>query len=153
MKFIYTIVFLLSGLLFSHVAAATSCSSTCQLTEIKSYFLALDKVSRQGSSITDIDNLLALMHDDVKYIHVEYQANFDKQSWRKAFIRNLNRGAYQNTINNEKRILNNIQGNNYVAIEYSHGVIQDNGTWQQTEPLLVLFGFKDGKISLVKELW
>ena len=44
-------------------------------------------------------------------------------------------------------------GKNHIAIEYSHGVIQENNTWQQTEPLLVIFGFKGGKISLIKELW
>ncbi len=140
-------------LILSNIATASSCDSTCQLDQIKSYFSALDKVSRKGLSIEDIDSLLALMHDNVKYIHVEYEANFDKESWRKAFIRNLKRGAYQNTVKNEKCIINSILGKNHIAIEYSHGVTQENGTWQQTEPLLVLFGFTEGKISLVKELW
>lgn len=153
MTFIYKIVFFISGLVISNIAAATNCDSNCQLDQIQSYFSTLDKISRKGSSNEDIDSLLALMHDDVKYIHVEYQANFNKESWRKAFVRNLKREAYQNTVNNEIRIINTILGKNHIAIEYSHGVIQDNGLWQQTEPLLVLFGFKGGKISLIKELW
>jgi len=93
------------------------------------------------------------MHADVKYIHVEYEASFDKESWRKAFVRNLERDAYQNTNENEQRVLKAILGKNHVAVEYSHGVIQKDGTWQQKKPLLVLFGFTEGKISLVKELW
>jgi len=153
MKYIYKIGYALTCLILSNAAIASSCDSTCQLDQIKSYFSALDKVSRKGSSTKDIDSLLALMHDNVKYIHVEYEANFNKELWRKAFIRNLNRGAYQNNAKNEKRIINSILGKNYIAIEYSHGVIQESGTWQQTEPLLVLFGFTEGKISLVKELW
>jgi ketosteroid isomerase-like protein len=153
MKYISKIVIVITSLILSKTATASSCDSACQLAQVNAYFAALDKVSRKGSSIEDIDALLALTHDDVRYIHVEYEANFDKTSWRKAFIRNLKRGAYQNTAKNEKRILNSIYGKNHIAIEYSHGVIQDNGTWQKTEPLLALFGFTDGKISLVKELW
>ncbi|MFC3096147.1 nuclear transport factor 2 family protein [Alteromonas sediminis] len=135
------------------ISWASSCPSSCQLDQIKTYFSALDKISRHGSTIEDVDAFLALMHSDVNYVHVEYHANFDKASWRKAFIRNLERGAYQNTEKHEKRIIKRIFGKNHVAIEYAHGVVLENGSWQPTEPLLVLFGFKDGKISLVKELW
>jgi hypothetical protein len=153
MTYILKIGFSLTCLFLSNLAIASNCDSTCQLEQIKLYFSALDKVSRKDSSISDIDYLLALMHDDVKYIHVEYEANFNKGSWRKAFIRNLKRGAYQNTTKNEKRIINSILGKNHIAIEYSHGVTQEDGTWQKTKPLLVLFGFTEGKISLIKELW
>lgn len=153
MKYIFNIALSLACLIASNMAIAASCDSSCQLAQITSYFSALDKISRKGSSIEDIDTLLALTHDKVKYIHVEYEANFDKASWRKAFIRNLERGMYQNSDKNEKRILNVIYGKNHTAIEYSHGVIQEDGSWKQTEPLLALFGFTDGKISLVKELW
>mgnify|MGYP000291147561 CR=1 FL=1 len=153
MKFIFKIGLVLAFLILSNTTFAASCESTCQLNQINSYFAALDKISRKDSTPDDIDSLLALTHDDVKYVHVEYEANFTKESWRKAFIRNLERGAYQNSVNNEMRIINTIFGKNYTAIEYSHGVIQQDGTWQQTEPLLVLFGFTGGKISLIKELW
>ena len=153
MKFVLKIGLVLTCVILSNTTFAASCDSSCQLNQINSYFTALDKISRQGSSIDDIDSLLSIMHDDVKYIHVEYEANFNKVSWRKAFIRNLMRGDYQNTNNNEMRIIKTIMGKNHIAIEYSHGVIQENNTWQQTEPLLVIFGFKGGKISLIKELW
>jgi len=153
MNFILKIGLILTFLIFSHTTLAASCDSSCQLSQVNSYFSALDKISRENSNTKDIDSLLALVHDDVKYIHVEYEANFTKESWRKAFIRNLDRGAYQKSEKNEIRILNSIFGKNHTAIEYSHGVIQKDGTWQQTEPLLVIFGFTDGKISLIKELW
>ncbi|WP_448570051.1 hypothetical protein [Thalassotalea ganghwensis] len=132
---------------------ANQCDSKCQTKEIVNYFAALDNISRKGSTEKDIENLLSRMHDEVKYIHVEYQANFDKATWRKAFMRNLNKGAYQRAANEEKRVLNTIYGKNHVAIEYANGKVLANGEWQQDEPLLVLFGFKEGKISLIKELW
>ncbi|WP_290612243.1 hypothetical protein [Arsukibacterium sp. UBA3155] len=123
------------------------------MDQINHYFKALDKVSLKGGSIKDIDYFLSLMHADVKYIHVEYEASFDKDSWRNAFIRNLERGAYKNSNENEQRVLKTILGKNHAAVEYAHGVIQKDGTWRQKEPLLILFGFTEGKISLVKELW
>lgn len=139
--------------IFSTSASAQNCNSQCQLTQIQAYFSGIDKISRKGSSAIDIETLLALTHDEVKYVHVAYDANFTKSAWRAAFLRNLERGAYRNTEKNEIRIMNKIFGQNYTAIEYSHGKIQLDGTWQPTEPLLVLFGFTDGKISLIKELW
>lgn len=153
MKSIYKICFSISCLVISNNTIAADCDSSCQLKQVNLYFSGLDKVSRKGSSIKDIDALLALTHDQVEYIHVEYQANFNKTSWREAFIRNIKRGAYQKGKENEMRILNTIFGKNHIAIEYSHGVVQQDGSWQQTKPLLILFGFTDGKISLIKELW
>ncbi len=140
-------------LTLASTASASSCESTCQLDLVNSYFKALDKIAKKGSSSADIDFLLNTTHDDVNYIHVEYEANFTKDSWRKAFNRNLELGAYQNDESNEIRVLNSIPGKNYMAIEYAHGVIQADGKWQPTEPLLVIFGFTENKISLVKELW
>lgn len=153
MKNIFIMVILFTLTIFPKIAVAENCDAKCQLSQINAYFSALDKVSRKGSSVEDIDALLSLTDDTVNYVHVEYQANFTKESWRKAFKRNLARGAYQNSDKNEMRILNHIVGKNHTAIEYSHGVVQADGTWQPTEPLLVVFGFTNGKISLLKELW
>lgn len=151
MKSIY--VFLIAMLLLSNQALANDCDTTCQMTQINAYFKALDQINVKGSNSKDIEHFLSLLHPDVKYIHVEYEARFDATAWRKAFVRNLERGAYQNGKESEQRILKTIFGKNHVAVEYSHGVIQQDGTWQQKKPLLVLFGFTEGKISLVKELW
>ena len=141
------------SLVLSKTTLAANCESTFQLDQINSYFSALGKIGRKNSNIQDIDSLLAITHDEVKYIHVEYEANFTKKSWRNAFLRNLERGAYQNSAKNEVRVLNTIFGKNHTAVEYAHGVTQPDGTWKKTEPLLVIFGFTSGKISLIKELW
>jgi hypothetical protein len=153
MKNIFIAGFAFVYLTLASTASASSCESTCQLDLVNSYFKALDKIGKKGSSSADIDFLLNATHDDVNYVHVEYEAKFTKGSWRKAFIRNLERGAYQNNESNEIRVLSSISGKNHMAIEYSHGVIQTDGMWQKTKPLLVIFGFTDSKISLVKELW
>ncbi len=153
MNSIIKCVGLLLCLTLTNKAFAEDCDSSCQLKQAKAYFSALDTISRKGSDIKDIDALLALTHADVKYIHVEYQANFNKTSWREAFIRNLKRGSYKKGKENEVRITNSIFGKQHVAVEYSNGVIQADGSWQQTKPRLAIFGFTEGKISLIKELW
>ena len=150
MKFFYKIGLVISSLILSNTVLAANCDPACQLIQVKSYFLALDEVGRKGSTTKEIDTFLALFHDDVKYVHVEYQANFTKKTWREAFLRNLVRDK---TKSNEARVINTIFGKNHVAVEYAHGVINSEGTWQRNEPRLALFGFKNGKISLVKELW
>lgn len=153
MKLIFKSICLLLCLTLTSKVFAIDCESTCQLEQINAYFSALDKISRKGSNIKNIDDLLALTHNEVKYIHVEYQANFSKKLWREAFIRNLKRGAYSKSKENEVRISNSIFGKNNTAIEYSHGVIQSDGSWQPGKPRLVIFSFTEGKISLIKELW
>jgi len=153
MKKVLIITGILALLATMQTAFAQECNSDCQLQQVNSYFLALDKVSRKGSTAEDIEALLSLTHDDVKYIHVEYEANFTKETWRKAFLRNLAKDSYQHTDKNQIQILQSIAGKNHLAVEYSHGVIQPDGQWKKSKQKLVLFGFTDGKLSLIKELW
>lgn len=129
---------------------AADCSAECQLENVTNYFTALDEVYREGSTIADIDHLLSILHEDVRYVHADYEADFDRASWREAFIRNLKRGAYRNGTENEIRITNIIHGKNHIAVEYSHGVVQSDGFFQSNEPLLVLFTFTEGKISKLR---
>lgn len=130
-----------------------SCDEQCQIQQVNGYFSALDKVARSGSTTNDIDSLLSLMDDTVKYQHLQYGADFTKETWRKAFIRNLTLGRYNNTRQNEIRITNSINGKDHIAIEYSHGILKSDGSWQAKDKYLALFAFKEGKISLVQELW
>jgi len=140
-------------LLLSKQSFATQCDPDCQLEQVKSYFNAIDKIFRSGSTIEDIDNFLSLTHDKVQYVHTEYEANFNKKTWREAFLAQLTKGSYQDGKENEARVLNSIFGKNHAAIEYSYGIIQKDGSWKQGTPYFALFGFTNGKISLIKEYW
>jgi len=153
MKKIFIITGILALLATTQTVFAKECDSSCQLQQVNAYFFALDKVSRKGSTAEDIEALLSLTHDDVKYIHVEYEANFTKETWREAFFRNLEKDSYQHTDKNQIQILQSIAGKNHLAVEYSHGVIQQDGQWKKSKQKLALFGFSDGKLSLIKELW
>lgn len=153
MRLLFTVLTGLSFIVLSNSIKAEPCGESCQLEQVTAYFSALDKIAQKDSAPSDIDALFDLTHDDVKNIHLEYQANFTKDTWRKAFLRNLKLGRYQNTDKNQIRILNSIAGKNHLAIEYSHGLIQENGKWEKTDKYLAVFGFTDGKLSLIKELW
>jgi hypothetical protein len=133
--------------------AGLDCYSVCQLDQVEIYFHALDKVFQKESTVADIDTLLSNLHEHVKYIHVEYEADFDKDAWRAAFIRNLERGAFNGEPERKTGILNVIHGTNHAAVEYSRGDVIPDGPWNKRESLLVLFTFRDGKIYRIEELW
>lgn len=124
-----------------------------KLQKISEYFAVLDKINRSGSTTASIDELLVLMDNSVMYIHEEYGARFNKKSWRKAFMRNMARGVYNNGPNDTIKVVNTITGKNYAAVEYSHGKLLDDGSWKGDERCLALFGFSGDKISLVQECW
>ena len=131
----------------------TDCPPECQLEQAGAYFQALDKVFRDGSTVADIDALFSILHDRVRYVHTDYEADFQREAWRSAFVSNLERGAYRNGPERQIGIMSVIHGKHAVAVEYSHGEMLPDGTWKGDEPLLALFRFTDGKISLIEELW
>lgn len=144
---------LLLGFLALANPARSGCPPECQREQVSAYFRALDKVFQERSTVTDIDSLFSILHDEVRYLHVRYEADFQRDEWRDAFIGNLERGAYRNGPERKIGIMSVIHGKDAVAIEYAHGEVLSDGTWRGTEPLLALFRFTDGKISLIEELW
>lgn len=138
----------------THLFAET-CDTNCKEKLVRAYFNHLEIIYREGSQLEDIDALFQIFHLDVKYEHVEYQADFDFESWKEAFISNLNRGSYRNKPVDSIKITKMINGKNHMAVEYGYGKVDKNGQWMPGENtgLLILFGFKEGKISLVREYW
>ena len=135
-------------------SANGDCSQACQLTFVSAYFAALDNVYRANSTPEDIENLFTLFHEDVQYEHLDFGANFNKSAWQTAFSNNLQRGAYTNADNETIGILNVIHGKNHIAVEYAYGTEDENGNWQQnSEGLLILFGFANDKIISITEYW
>lgn len=121
---------------------------------ISEYFSRLNTIYQAGSTVQDIDNFLLQLHDDVRYLHVNYEADFDKTTWHAAFTRNHQAGSYAESATHCIAITNAIAGKNYHAVEYTYGLLNaDNCEPQNDDRLLILFGFTEGKISLVQELW
>jgi len=152
MKTLWVFV-LLALVVFSASAEEVLCDKQCKLEQVEIYFNNIDRVFKQDSSQQDIEAFIAHVHDEVKYQHPEYGADFNKKSWREAFLKQLQLGSYDSGPKDEARILNAIDGKQHMAVEYSYGKKQADGSWQAGKPFLALFGFKDGKISLVREYW
>ncbi|MDN4501915.1 hypothetical protein QX776_05855 [Alteromonadaceae bacterium BrNp21-10] len=139
----------------SGTVMASNCDNSCQQGLIQDYFSLLGEVYKQGSTTHDVERLFKLFTDDVKYEHIEYQANFNQQEWGDAFKANLKAGAYSADENSAIRVEKYIFGKQYVAVEYSYGQRLSNGDWvaQGDQKLFALFGFQQNKINLVREYW
>lgn len=133
---------------------AADCAETCHLQMVQEYFTCLDAVYREGSTLEDIEALFGLFDENVVYEHIAYDARFDKASWKEAFTRNLNNGSYNKSENERIGILKSIHGGSHLAVEYAYGRTDDTGNWsQKSDGLLILFGFHNDKIVLVREYW
>ena len=118
------------------------------------YFARLDAIYRAGSSVAELDAFFSLMQEDVKYEHLRFGADFDLESWRAAFLRNYERGAYQHQPGSGTRILNVIGGLDAVVVEHEyHNVPEEGEEARVGGPFVTLFEFKEGKIARVREYW
>lgn len=133
--------------------SAYACDQACKKDEIDSYLSHIVKIFVRGSTEADIDKFLNQLHDEVKYEHSEYGADFDKLKWREAFVHQLKLGSYTDEPTLDGRVLNIIYGKQHAAVEYTYGEVDSQGVWKAGHIKFALFGFKDGKISLIREYW
>ncbi len=155
MRVITSFLLIIGVFISTFTVNAKQCEANCMIAQINGYFAALDKVAKHGSTAQDIESLLEQMHPSIKYEHFEYQANFDLVKWRKAFNRQLKLGSYNNAPEDEIRVVNTIIGKSHVAVEYLHGLVDEKGDWKPNDDMkkFALFGFTEGKISLIREYW
>jgi hypothetical protein len=119
-----------------------------------SYFERLDAIYRTGSTPDDIARLFELMTDDVRYVHRDYGADFDRAAWEAAFARLHGEGRYSAPAEFCTFITNSIAGKMHHAIEYIEGAIKDGACTPTQDPRkLVLFEIEDEQISRIDELW
>lgn len=152
-KYLTCFIFLLAG--FSALAQAQSCDNACKQELITQYFARLGQVFQAGSAEQDVEHLFELFHPDVKYQHLDYEADFALDEWKAAFLRNLEGGAYKAPAKASIQVQKMIHGKHHTAVEYAYGTLDEQGQWHpdNDERLLALFGFEDGKIVLVREYW
>ncbi|WP_306016190.1 hypothetical protein [Oceanicaulis sp. MMSF_3324] len=122
---------------------------------IERYFDRLTTVYESGSDADDVDALLSLMHPEVRYLHSRYGADLTRQSWRAAFVRNMDRGAYDDAPGLCVEIAASIAGYEHTAISYRYGREDSHGICQpDNEPgMLAVFWVEGGLIRQIEELW
>lgn len=136
-------------------ANAKECNNQCQYNLVNSYFEKLSAIYRKSSNASDIDALFKSLAPSVRYEHLNYDASFTRDEWKQAFLNNLNGGAYKNEDKHLIRVDNAIHGKGFVAVSYSYGLIEKDGSWSPTgdQNLLALFKITNNKISSVQEYW
>lgn len=118
---------------------------------VRSFIRASGEVSQRGMAA--VEDVMALMHEDMRYIHLEYGADFDKAAMLEGYKRRIARAA---TRGSKVTIHKHITGKNIVIIEAS-GTYErkvDDG-WQPRsyDGHVTTYEFKDGKIWRVREYW
>ncbi|MGA4608524.1 hypothetical protein [Pseudoalteromonas maricaloris] len=78
-----TLIALFLFISFPSLTTEALCDNTCMQTQTQNYLDSLVTVFIKGSTVKDIDALLSQLHDNVKYEHEEYDADFDKTKWGK----------------------------------------------------------------------
>ena len=107
-----------------------------------------------GSTVEDIDRFLNSLHNEVQYIHAEYEADFTKEDWRTAFVRFWKTGRYDNPKEAVTTVTKIIHGYKFAAVEFiSRHQNDDTGELAARPERLAMFGFKDGTISYIRDYW
>ena len=148
------ILTLLAAIITSQAALAEEvCGHTCQSEKIEDYYIKISKVMMAGSSVEDVRRFLTVLHNDVRYIHVKYEADFDKEAWHKAFMRRMEGGNYNNHPEDTTKVLRIIHGYNSAAVEFISKYTNEDGVRITNPKRLAFFTFKDGKISKIQDYW
>ena len=121
---------------------------------IHAYFEHLNRIFRSGSTMADVEALLALCNENIRYIHKEYEAEFNRTTWRQAFERHMQAGRYQGPADHCSTITLCIPGKGYFAIEYFYGKTKEGQCQpKDSKRLLAIFKIENDKISQIEELW
>lgn len=157
MKLLGSVLFVtLSMMALCAHAAPSACDAACKEAQINAYFDRLSGVYRDGSARADIDRLFDLFAPNVRYAHLEYDANFERAEWKEAFIGNLERGAYKKDKNELIEVTEIIHGRSHSAVEYRYMRRTKDGELEPADDqggLLALFGFEGKQIVLIEEYW
>src|SRR5690606_3403276 len=98
------------------VAADVDCPPDCQRQLVEMYFSRIGAVFKAGSAMEDVERLFELFHADVRYQHLDYQADFNLDEWKSAFVGNLHRGAYQASSSQHIKVEHVIFGKHHAAV-------------------------------------
>jgi hypothetical protein len=107
-----------------------------------------DTTKVQGATKADIEAVANLLADNMRYQHTNYRADLSK----KEFIEGLER--YMGVADAMgSKVTNKIIGSNAVTLSFVSTTVMHGKTDVDKQPVVRLFEFEHGKITLVKEYW
>jgi hypothetical protein len=107
-----------------------------------------DKTKVVGATQADINAVAALLSEQMRYQHPNYNADLSKSEFIDGLIRYMGTAESLST-----KITNRITGNQAVTIAYISTTVIDSKTEVDSTPLMRLIEFKGDKIVLVREYW
>lgn len=119
---------------------------------VEQYYSLNLKIYQQNSTKADIDNLFGLFTDDFVYVHPKYGGEYSRKDNYEGYINNQKNGHYNGSIADVK-IKNMIIGLNALVTDRIFLRRVESGEFEEVDPGMTLFEFRDGKISKIFEYW
>jgi ketosteroid isomerase-like protein len=120
-------------------------------TVVKKYYDLNLKIFQASSTIEDIDSTFELFTDDFEYVHPKYGGTYTREDLYSGYVRNQKNGGYDGKVTDIK-IINKIIGLNAMVVQKRLVEKKEVGI-KVGEAEMILFEFKNGKISRIFEYW
>ncbi|MDN3652513.1 nuclear transport factor 2 family protein [Thalassotalea ponticola] len=117
--------------------------------ELAERFIALSDITKvKGATAADIEAVAALLSDDMRYQHPNFNADLSKQQFLEGLRHYMGAADSLSTT-----ITNHIASKQAVTIAMLTSTVTEGNEELDSEPLMRLFEFKHGKITLIREYW
>ncbi|MEW6997464.1 hypothetical protein AADZ86_07155 [Colwelliaceae bacterium BS250] len=107
-----------------------------------------DATKVKGASQRDIDAVAALLSDEMRYQHPNYNADLSKAQFIEGLVNYMGMADSLKT-----EITNKIIGDKAVTISFVSTTVINGKTEIDSKPLMRLIEIKNGKINLIREYW
>lgn len=115
---------------------------------VEKFIQLTDATKVKGASQKDIDDVAALLADEMRYQHPNYNADLTKAQFIEGLARYLGAVDEMNSV-----ITTKIVGSNAITVAFISITVKNGKADIDERPLMRLFEFKQGKITLVREYW
>ncbi|QDP00995.1 nuclear transport factor 2 family protein [Thalassotalea sp. PS06] len=115
---------------------------------VEKFIQLTDATKVKGASQKDIDKVAALLGDDMRYQHPNFNADLTKAQFIEGLSRYLGAVDAMDSV-----ITTKIVGSDAITVAFISTTINNGKTDIDERPLMRLFEFNQGKIALVKEYW
>ena len=117
--------------------------------ELAEKFITLtDATKVKGATAKDIESVLNLLSDEMRYQHSNYGADLTKAQFVEGLVNYMGVADAM-----ESKIIDKISGSNAIAVSFISTTVINGKTEVDEKPLMRVFEFNQDKITLVKEYW
>ncbi|MCJ9429214.1 hypothetical protein [Kordiimonas marina] len=151
-KFIAVLMLLVFGTPAALADGAPAMKPEAMLKMVQDFYRLSREVDRRGMAA--VEDIMALVHDDARYIHTEYASEYDKAAWIDGYKRRIARAHTERE--GETVITNHIAGKNILITERTARWSDMEGgqrVHHEKTGMVATYQFKGGKLWRIKEYW